>query len=159
MDTLMAPRELLSPAEVDAAQDAIALTDLKFTEQTVGWLRPMRDQVPVEAARGCFLEVGGEFSERGLYAHAPARHVVEVDKAWKRLTAGYGLQTGHPGSVLFVVRGDDRELFRSDTVSDTKLRKLDVDISQVTRLELIVENAGDGNGGDWGVWLDPRLTR
>jgi hypothetical protein len=29
----------------------------------------------------------------------------------------------------------------------------------VQTLELIVDDGGDGNGNDWGLWLDPTLTR
>ena len=34
-----------------------------------------------------------------------------------------------------------------------------IPIAEVDLLELIVENAGDGASGDWGVWLDPELRR
>jgi hypothetical protein len=27
----------------------------------------------------------------------------------------------------------------------------------VQQLELIVEDAGDGNASDWGVWLEPKV--
>ena len=67
------------------------------------------------------------------------------------LPQAYGLQDGHPGSVVFVVRGDDKELFRSPLVKDRVLRKLDVDVRGVKLLELSVEDGGDGNHGDWGV--------
>ena len=132
---------------------------LEFRGEQVGWRRPMRDRIPRESGGGCFLEVGGKFAERGLYAHAPSRYTVQTGKAWKRLTAEFGLQTGHPGSVVFVVRGDGRELFRSETVADQNVRSIDIGISGVDVLELIVENAGNGNAGDWGIWLDPMLKR
>ena len=157
--TLLEATPLISPADVPESQKSISLTDLEFDEESVGWRRPMRDCVPVENGGTCFLEAGGKFAERGLYAHAPSRYAIKIGKTWKRLTADLGVQAGHPGSVVFVVRGDDRELFRSDTVNDQKLHSLDLDIAGVDTLELIVENAGNGNAADWGVWLEPTLKR
>jgi hypothetical protein len=58
-----------------------------------------------------------------------------------------------------VVRGDGRKLFRSPLVKDQTLRKLDVDVGRVGLLELSVEDGGDGNNGDWGVWISPQLQR
>jgi NPCBM/NEW2 domain-containing protein len=157
--TLLEPMKLISSASVPSSQKSVSLTDLEFLEESVGWRRPTRDRVPVEVGSTCFLEAGGKFAERGLYAHAPSRYAIKIGKAWKRLTADLGVQTGHPGSVVFVVRGDDRELFRSKTVDDQKVHSLDVDLSGVDTLELIVENAGNGNAADWGVWLEPTLKR
>ncbi len=157
--TLLQPKKLVDAADVPTSQESVGLTELDFLEESVGWRRPLRDRIPTEDGGTCFLEVGDRFAERGLYAHAPSRYAVKIGKAWKRLTALFGLQNGHPGSVVFVVRGDDRELFRSKTVSDRTARSLDIDISGVDTLELIVENAGNGNGGDWGVWLEPILKR
>lgn len=32
-----------------------------------------------------------------------------------------------------------------------------MDVRGVVLLELLVEGGGDGNNGDWGVWIDPQL--
>ena len=118
-----------------------------------------RDQVPVEKPGQCFLQVGGKFFEHGLYAHAPSKYELELDGNWARFRSAYGLQDGHSGSVVFVVRGDGRELFRSPLVKDQALRTLDVDVQGVSLLELSVEDGGDGNNGDWGVWIEPQLQQ
>ena len=156
---LLEPKKLISAADIALSFDSTSLTDLEFLEESVGWRQPTRDRVPVEGDGSCFLEAGGKFAERGLYAHAPSRYAVEIGKKWKRLVGEFGLQAGHGGSVVFVVRGDDRELFRSETISNPKVGSLDIDVSGVDTLELIVENAGNGNAGDWGVWLEPTLKR
>ena len=101
--------------------------------------------------------MGGQFFERGLFAHAPARHELELGGKWARFRSGYGLQDGHSGSVVFVVRGDGSELFRSAPVKDRTLRRLDVDVRDVRLLEMVVEDGGDGNKSDWGVWILPEL--
>jgi hypothetical protein len=120
---------------------------------------PLRDQVLAEGGSTCFLQVGGEFYESGLYAHAPSKYGLELHQAWKRFTGGYGLQDGHDGSVVFVVRGDGRELFRSKRITDHDLHSIDLDIAGINRLELVVDDAGDGPTNDWGVWITPFLGR
>ena len=156
---LINPAPLRSLADVPKTEKTAAVSGLTFRTATVGWGRPMRNQVPADMDSMCFLAVGREFYESGLYAHAPARFVLDPGGAWKRLVGGVGLQDGNDGSVVFVVRGDDKELFRSKTVKDHRLRTLDVDVTGVKALELVVENAGDGNTSDWGVWIAPELRR
>ena len=152
---------LLSPVPPQALADAepdmstIAIPRLAFAKASVGWGQVLRDQVPEQ----CFLQVGGVFHESGLYAHAPARFVLDLGGGWKRLRTGYGLQDNTGGSVVFVVTGDGQELFRSQPVKDHVAREADVSVEKVGQLELRVEDGGDGNRSDWGVWLSPRLER
>ncbi|WP_404307022.1 NPCBM/NEW2 domain-containing protein [Neorhodopirellula lusitana] len=35
----------------------------------------------------------------------------------------------------------------------------DIDISNVKELSLIVTDGGNGSGSDWGVWIEPTLSR
>lgn len=157
--SLLEPRNRKPPTTVPTSQKRVPVSDLEFSAASVGWGKPLRDQVLVEGGNSCFLRVGGRFFERGLYAHAPSSYVVAVGRKWKRLVTEYGLQEGHEGSVVFVVRGDGRELFRSPRIAQHDLHRLELDIADVTSLELAVEDAGDGVGNDWGVWLDPTLER
>ncbi|HEX7375881.1 MAG TPA: NPCBM/NEW2 domain-containing protein [Pirellulales bacterium] len=82
-----------------------------------------------------------------------------MGKQWQSVITGYGLQDGHDGSVTFVIKGDGQELFRSPRISDHELREQTVDVKGIDLLELVVEDSGDGNRGDWGVWLNPRVRR
>ena len=150
------PRKL---AEIGDGEKSVRVSELAFRGAKTGWGRPLRDQVLPGASGTCFLAVGGVFHESGLYAHAPASHVLGPAGKWKRLSSGYGLQDGHAGSVVFVVRGDGKELFRSALIRDRRLRRLDVNVSGVKVLELIVEPGADGTGSDWGVWIAPELRR
>ena len=50
-------------------------------------------------------------------------------------------------------------MFRSKVVRDHTAREQSVAVANITLLELIVEDAGDGGNSDWGVWLDPQLRR
>jgi NPCBM/NEW2 domain len=156
---LLARPELRSLAEVEATASKVAVSDLKLQRAEVGWGQALRNRVVVEGEASCLLEVGGKFQASGLYAHAPARHALHLDGKWKTFTTGYGLQDGHDGSVVFVIKGDGIELFRSPTVRDHLPREQTLDVSKVSLLELLVEDAGDGGNSDWGVWLAPQLLR
>lgn len=157
--SLLQPSAPQSLSELPTDQKQVGVSGLQFVEQSVGWGRPLRDQVLIEGGASCFLQVDGQFHERGLFAHAPSSYALDLRGKWRRLTSGYGLQDGHSGSVVFVVRGDSRELFRSEKITDSRLRSLDVDVAGVDRLELVVEDAGDGASSDWGVWISPSLQR
>lgn len=156
---LLQPPQRVPPAAVPAQQKVVSISQLAFESAKVGWGQPLRDRVLVEGDASPLLLIGGEFFESGLYAHAPARHALRLGGKWKTLQSGYGLQDGHGGSVVFVVKGDGRELFRSPLVRDTKRHDLRADVSGVDELELRVEDGGDGANSDWGVWVATELGR
>lgn len=159
LQTLLNPPRPLPLSQIKSQDGWTCITRAPFVTAQVGWGRPLVDEVLGQEAEECFLSVGGEFFERGLFAHAPAKHAVDLATQWTRFRAGYGLQDGHAGSVVFVIRGDGKELFRSTQIRDHQLRHLDVDVTGVKILELIVEDGGDGTHSDWGVWLQPELSQ
>jgi hypothetical protein len=146
-------------SELPASSGWVSISGAQFRSAFTGWGPALRDQVPREGMGQCFLQVGGKFFERGLYAHALSKHELQLDRKWLRFRSAYGLQDGHSGSVVFVVRGDGRELFRSPPVKDQTLRKVDLDVQGVDRLELSVEDGGDGNNSDWGLWIEPQVRQ
>lgn len=156
---LLDPPKPMDPQDVPAEQKTAGISQLTLDATVVGWGRALCDQAFVEGAGDCFLQIDGQFFERGLFAHAPARHALKLGGKWKSLTTGFGLQDGHTGSVVFVIRGDNRELFRSDKIRDRKLHHAEIDLSGIDRIELIVEDASDGNSNDWGIWVSPVLHR
>lgn len=156
---LLQPPRLVTPADVPAQQKIVSISELSLESAKVGWGQPLHDRVLIEGDGTPFLLVGGEFFESGLYAHALARHTLRLGGKWKTFQSGYGLQDGHGGSVVFVVKGDGKELFRSPLVRDAKRRDLRADVSGVDALELLVEDGGDGGNSDWGVWVATQLSR
>jgi len=144
-----------SPMAVPASQKSFDLSDAVFDEAKTGWGAMCRCMVPEDV----LIEIGDEFFESGLYAHAPSAYRVRLDKKWETFQTGFGLQNGHPGSVVFVIKGDGKELFRSNKIADHQARKETVSVAGIDLLELIVEDAGDGNNGDWGVWVNPTISR
>ena len=162
VDLLDMPKSFESAADVAQEIGRVDLSRLACRSAKVGWHRATRDRIPTSAGEPdeLFLELDdGSFYPRGLYAHAPSRYVFGISGKWKRMTAIAGIQRGHDASVVFVVTGDGKELFRSKTIGSPGSVSIDVDVSGVDTLELIVEPTTDGNANDWGLWLSPELTR
>lgn len=144
------------PSLETASTNEIWLSDWASQKARVGWLSPMVNRLPNESV---LLSVGGRLFARGLYGHAPSEYVYAVGGRWKKLTGNAGLADGHSGSVVFVVKGDGKELWRTKKAVDGELRAFELDVKDVNQLSFEVENAGDGNGSDWGVWADVKLSR
>jgi hypothetical protein len=152
------PRALSS---VDKSLREIPLSSVKWESASVGWKEPTRDHVPADDDRRPAMpfESGDRFHETGLYAHAVSSYVYNLDGNWKRLTSGYGLQNLIEGSVVFVVKCDGEERFRSKLVEDWVEGWVDIDLTGVEKLELIVEDGDNDGWGDCGIWFSPVLTR
>ena len=78
---------------------------------------------------------------------------------WGRLRGACGLPTQPGGTVVFVIRADGREVFRSPRLAPGRTADYDVDLAGESALELATEDGGDGNNADWGLWLAPELIR
>ncbi|MDF1849357.1 MAG: NPCBM/NEW2 domain-containing protein [Verrucomicrobiales bacterium] len=133
-----------------------SLTDFAPASAAVGWGQPLLDR----ALRPAFLLTsGGEVFSRGVYAHAPSTYQWELGGKWKRLQGHAGMAEGRSGSVVFSIHGDGKQLWKSKTIKGGAPVAFDVNLTGVQRLKLQVDDAGDGNGSDWGLWLGPTLSR
>ncbi len=122
----------------------------------VGYGRALPNRLP----EGLLFSCGSRLFPRGLYAHARSSHVWELGRKWKTVEGHAGLPDGHDGgSCVFVVKADDKELWRSPKTEPGTLRSFKVSVEGVSNLELVVEDAGDGIGSDWGCWFAPMVTR
>ncbi|MFM7243482.1 MAG: NPCBM/NEW2 domain-containing protein [Planctomycetaceae bacterium] len=140
------------PAAADP-DGRMPLSRLEPIEARVGWLKPAYDHLPRPES---MLVAGGRVFDTGIYAHAPALHRYRLGGAWARLTGECGLPDGG-GSVVFAIRADGREVFRSTSLGPGRLARYDVDLAGVDELDLVTEDAGDGKASDWGIWLAPML--
>jgi hypothetical protein len=61
------------------------------------------------------------------------------------------------GSVTFRIVGDGDEIFSKRMTAGEKLFPINVNISGITTLELIVDNAGDGYSGDFAIWSETEI--
>lgn len=144
--------------EVAALSSDVRQVDVsfaEFTEAETGWGNFRRAHVPEDV----FIQVGETFFDSGLYAHAPSIYRLELKEQWKTFEFAYGLQNGHDGPVRFIVKGDGKELFRSETVDGGTLHRQKVDVAGVQTLELLTESDANGNNGAWAVWCQPLLSR
>ena len=63
------------------------------------------------------------------------------------------------GSVVFIIKTNDHEAFRSPVIRNAKKAKYALDVAGVKKLELIVDPSEEGKHNDWGLWLEPILSR
>jgi hypothetical protein len=151
----------LSPAEVPMSVTNLALGDARATSAEVGWLEPAANRIPPNDQVSSPLLDSGKLHATGLYAHAPSRYVFDLGGKWKELDGTAGLHTLHPpyGSVVFIIKADGREVFRSPVIRRAQLATYGIDVGRVKLLELIVDPTPDGKHNDWGLWLDTILRR
>jgi hypothetical protein len=154
--TLLSEPTLVDVAKFAKKVKTADLTTAKFDVENTGWLGVYRGPT---APDDILIRIGNELYESGLYAHAPSNYTVDLGGVWKTLTIGYGLQDGHDGAVRFIIRCDDKEVFRSDVVKDHIVRTKILPLEKVRKLELITESAQQGNAGAWGIWVNPLITR
>ena len=84
-----------------------------------------------------------------------------LDGHCTRFTAMAGVddEVGNAGSVTFSVVADGRTLLSTPTVTGSAAgTPIDVDITGATIVDLIVGDAGNGNGNDHADWAAARLT-
>jgi hypothetical protein len=66
---------------------------------------------------------------------------------------------GRTGEAIFRISVDGKEVFKSDVLLPGQTPKpVDIPIAGAKELKLIIEDEGDGHGGDWGDWLNARLV-
>ena len=144
------------PASADTKVTKSPLTAFKASQARVGWRRPAFDFLPEPPF---ILEAGGQLFKTGIYAHAPARHQYDLGGKWKRLSGSAGLPSSKAGSVVFEIKGDGKTLWKSKTIKGGKAVNFSVKVDGVNSLELIVGPTNDGASSDWGLWLEPTITR
>ena len=152
------------PVDLKTAQEKeVFLSDAKWDSAESGWAGTPRNRWGAEAqfGQGLFLTIAGKIHPKGLPAHSPAKHVFAVGKKWKRMVATVGLRDGANGRarVFFIVKGDDKELFRSKPLTLGQSETLDIDLEDVQELELITESATKSTHACWAVWGSPKVTR
>lgn len=160
-------REVLDPPAAVALRavtaDSAYLSDAVWTDAQVGWGHLARNYFwfDTNIQNGVFLTLGGQFFDKGLYAHSPARFVFPVDRQWKTFTAIVGIRDGAniQGSAVFTVRGDDRVLYRSRMLRVGERAEVRVDISGVKELELLTQGGEGHNHNSWAIWAEPRVQR
>lgn len=160
-------RSVLEPATpfdlATVTSDTAYLSDARWDDAQVGWGQVARNHFWFDEniQDGVLLLLGGQFYDKGLYAHSPARYVFPVAGKWHTFTATIGLRDGAAleGSAIFTVRGDGRELYRSRILRVGEREDVNVDISSVKKLELLTEGGEGHNHHSWAIWAEPKVLR
>ena len=137
--------------------DGIYLDSLAWKEASTGWGEVHKNK----SVMGKPMTCAGKGFMRGIGTHAPSRIVYRIPKGYSSFAATIGYdQEVQAGSIVFVVEGDGKEIYRSPIVkvSDETI-DINLPISGVKELALVVEDAGDGIAADHADWADARLLK
>lgn len=160
-------RAVLDPAPplalADIAGNQVFLSDVAWTDAKTGWGQPARNHCWFDESNqtGVLLLLGGQFFDKGLYAHSPSRYTFALDGKWRSFTATVGLRDGaqEQGSAVFTVRGDGRELYRSPMLRVGARADVKIDVAGVKRIELLTEGGEGHPHNSWAIWTDPAVAR
>jgi hypothetical protein len=150
------------PAAVASERSTISLSDTQPVSAKVGWLEPAANRVPKNSEIPSPLLDFGKLYATGLYAHSPSQYVFDLGGKWKMLRGEAGLHSAFQGrayGVIFSIKVDGKEAYRSAPIRGSEKGTYEVSVAGAKTLELIVDKAEDQNGGNWGLWLDPVLSR
>jgi hypothetical protein len=149
------------PANTPPGLMQLPLGDAHPQAAEVGWLTPAANRIPPNNEISSPLLDAGTVYATGLFAHAPSRYVFDLGGQWKTLRGGAGLHTSHQpyGAVVFVIKADGGEVFRSPIIRGSAKASYQIDVTGRKTLELIVEPTAEGKANAWGLWLDPILFR
>ncbi|MBR4748375.1 MAG: NPCBM/NEW2 domain-containing protein [Abditibacteriota bacterium] len=154
----------LLPLLAQASEFITDNTDLIISE-TCGFGKIGYDTADVGLAdKPTPLRVNGKIYDKGIGTHANGTIEVALDGGYSRFEAEVGTQEyvigSDTGSVVFVVKTEYGELFRSPVLtSHMDPVPVSVDVTGATSLYLIVEDGGDGITNDGCCWLNARLTK
>lgn len=148
-------------AESDAT--SCFLSDAKWESASSGWAGTPRDKWGAEPGfgQGLFLVIAGKLHEKGLPAHCPAEHTFATAGRWDRFEATVGLRDGAGPTArsIFIVKGDGKEIFRSDQLAPGETAEIDLEITGMERIQLLTESGTESTHTCWAVWGSPAVTR
>lgn len=139
-----------------AAQSTVKLSELNLNLLDQDWNTAKRDR----SVGGKPLRIDGETFAHGIGTHANSLFILKLDQGARRFQAKVGVDDGadDSGSVRFSIRGDHWELWNSGVRKKGQPPlNIDLNVSSVRYLSLMVDDAGDGKGGDHANWIEPTL--
>jgi len=150
-------------SDVPPPSGDVAVSSLPFFSATNGWGPVERDTSNGEQAAGDGhpITINGVTYAKGLGTNATSDVEVYLGGHCTRFTAMVGVddEQNGAGTVTFSVAADGKTLATTPTIRGHQpATSLDVDVTGAQVLDLIVGDAGDGNGNDHGDWAMPTLT-
>jgi beta-galactosidase GanA len=139
------------------------VSDLPFLSATNGWGPVERDTSNGEQAAGDghTITIDGVQYAKGLGTNSVSEVEVYLGGKCTTFTAQVGVddETNGAGTVTFSVVADGKTLVTTPTIRGHQpATPIDVDVTGAQVLDLIVGDAGDGNGNDHGDWAVPVLS-
>ncbi|HQC43080.1 MAG TPA: NPCBM/NEW2 domain-containing protein, partial [Verrucomicrobiota bacterium] len=107
------------------------------------------DPVQKRGRNGKPMNISGTLYTRGLYCHAQSHVLVRLPAAGKKFKTEIGVDSnsdtsGGRGSVKFIVRAGDKELYRSDEMNEGQGPiSLSLDLDGKDELVLLVDSCGE----------------
>jgi hypothetical protein len=144
--------------DADLSGEWVAVSALPWEAATAGWCLD-GSQRPVRNRDSNFqpLAVGGRNHPFGIGTHAPSAIVLDLGGSYRRFRATTWCGEAG-GSVRFFVIGDERVLYQGPELREpSEGVDVDIDLTGVARLQLSVEDCGDGIACDMANWGSARL--
>jgi hypothetical protein len=143
----------------------VFLTDLKpvrTIEETI--LAPPQPYQKNANSQGESMDIGGFIYRAGLGVHANSRITYKLDGKFQDFFADAGIdgRLEKEGSVIFVVIGDGRELYKSPLIRGKPAGgglPIHASVAGVRELTLSVESTDDLDQADLANWGAARVTR
>ncbi len=109
------------------------------------------------------LVVKGTQYDSGFAVHANGRLVYDLPNGVAHFTAQVAvpdyMSTGAPTSLFFALYGDGKPLWKSFHMHPgVEPQTVDISVAGVRRLTLAILDADDGDYGDHGYWLNPKIS-
>jgi hypothetical protein len=139
------------------------VSDLPFLSATNGWGPVERDMSNGEQAAGDghTITINGVQYAKGLGTNSPSDVEVYLGGKCTNFTAQAGVddETNGAGTVTFSVVADGKTLVTTPTIrGHQSATPINVNVTGAQVLDLIVGDAGDGNGNDHADWAVPVLS-
>ncbi|UUO08659.1 alpha-galactosidase [Blastopirellula sp. J2-11] len=107
------------------------------------------------------LSIRGEKFAQGIGTHASSRLRLQLKRNALRFRSVIGIDdsAGGQGAAQFRVFADRKLIFHSGPVTGkSPAQRIDLDVANVSVLELVVDDNGDGSSHDHADWADAKLT-
>jgi hypothetical protein len=142
---------------------SVAVSDLPFLSATNGWGPVERDTSVGEnqPGDGRPITIAGTTYAKGLGTNSVSDVQIYLGGRCSDFTATVGVddETGSGGTVTFSVVADGTTLTTTGRLTGSGgSASIHVPLDHAQVLDLVVGDAGDGNGSDHGDWATPTLT-
>jgi alpha-galactosidase len=150
---------ILSIAAITQVANAqtVWLDELDLSTATQGYGVPSKNK----SLDGKPMTIAGQVFERGFGTHAVSSLIVVLDGKVNSFSAQVGLDDevkGQRPAVEFILNGDGKQLWSSGIMRlGDAAKNCHVDLTGVKKLELLVEDGGNGNYYDHANWANAKF--